>query len=121
MIRQAFGVEALTVHGKSKLTETGEDQSQEHAHNFFSLQENCSKKESVLAGQTVNSAYCGDILRRLRENVRRLRAKHFWRQKNCLLHHDNAQSHTSFFHQGMFYHEQHYHSPSLTLLFCFFD
>jgi hypothetical protein len=30
-------------------------------------------KEFVLAGQTVNSAYCCDVLRRLRENVRRLR------------------------------------------------
>jgi hypothetical protein len=30
-------------------------------------------KELVLAGQTVNSAYCYVVLRRLRENVRRLR------------------------------------------------
>jgi hypothetical protein len=43
-------------------------------------------KEFVLAGQTVNSTYC-DILRRLRENVR----------KNWLLHQDNAPIHTSFF------------------------
>jgi hypothetical protein len=32
----------------------------------------------------------------LRENVRRLRLK-LWRQKNCLLNHDNAPSHTPFF------------------------
>jgi hypothetical protein len=30
-------------------------------------------KEFSLADQTVNSAYCFDVLRRLRENVRRLR------------------------------------------------
>jgi hypothetical protein len=53
-------------------------------------------KEYVLAGQTVNSAYYCDALRRLRENVRRIRSE-LWRQKNWLLHHDNAPSHTSFF------------------------
>jgi histone-lysine N-methyltransferase SETMAR len=53
-------------------------------------------KEFVLAGQTVNSAYYCEVLRRLRENVRRLRPE-LWRQKNWLLHHDNGQFHTSFF------------------------
>jgi hypothetical protein len=53
-------------------------------------------KEFVLAGQTVNSTYCCDVLRRLRENMRRLRPE-LWRQKYWLLHHDNAPSHTSFF------------------------
>jgi hypothetical protein len=53
-------------------------------------------KEFVLAGQTVNSTYYCDILRRLHENVRRLCPK-LWLQKNWLLHHDNASSHTSFF------------------------
>jgi hypothetical protein len=40
MSRQAFGEESMSVHGKFKLTETengeiGEEQSQEHAHNFL--------------------------------------------------------------------------------------
>jgi hypothetical protein len=52
-------------------------------------------KQFVLAGQTVNSAYYYNLLRRLRENVRRLRSE-IWLQKNWLLHHDNAPSHTSF-------------------------
>jgi hypothetical protein len=52
-------------------------------------------KEFFLAGQTLNSAYYCDVLRRLRENVRRLCAE-IWRQKDWLLHHDNAPSHTSF-------------------------
>jgi hypothetical protein len=34
--------------------------------------------------------------KRLRENVRRLRSE-LWRQKNWLLHHDNAPRHTSIF------------------------
>jgi hypothetical protein len=53
-------------------------------------------KEVVLASQTVNSAYYCDVLRRLRENVRRLRLD-LWRQKNWLLHRHNAPFHTSFF------------------------
>jgi hypothetical protein len=54
------------------------------------------RKEFVLVCQTVNSAYFCDVLRRLRENLRRFRPE-IWRQKNWLLHHDNAPSHTSFF------------------------
>jgi hypothetical protein len=53
-------------------------------------------KESVLAGQTVNSAYYCDVLRPLSENLRRLRPE-LWQQKNWLLDHDNTPSHTSFF------------------------
>jgi transposase len=53
-------------------------------------------KEFALAGQTVNSEYYCDVLRRLRENVQRLRPE-LWRQRNWLLHHDNAPSHTSLF------------------------
>jgi hypothetical protein len=53
-------------------------------------------KEFFLAGQTVSSACYCDVFRRLRENVRRLRPE-LWRQRNWLLHHDSALSHTSFF------------------------
>jgi hypothetical protein len=53
-------------------------------------------KEFVLADQTVDSAYCCDVLRRLSVNVRRLRPE-FWLQKNCQLHDDKAPSHTSIF------------------------
>jgi hypothetical protein len=51
--------------------------------------------EFVLVGQAVNSAYCCDVLRRLRENIRRFRSE-LWRQRNWLLHHNNALSLTSF-------------------------
>jgi hypothetical protein len=63
-------------------------------------------KQFVLAGQTVNSAYYCDVLRLLGENVRRLRPE-LWRQKNWLLHHDNAPSHTPFFTRELFYPKQH--------------
>jgi hypothetical protein len=63
------------MHGTFKLTETekgeaGEGQSQEHVHNFFDI---TVHKEFVLTGQAVNSAYCCDVLQRLRENVLRHR------------------------------------------------
>ena len=38
--------------------------------------------------------YC-DVLRRLRENVRRKRPKK-WQNQNVIIHHDNAQAHRSF-------------------------
>jgi hypothetical protein len=76
---------------KSKLTETeksetGEEQIQEYA----------------LAGQTVNTACYCDLLRQLCEKVLRFWPK-LWRQKNWLLHHDNALSHTSFFPPANFF------------------
>jgi hypothetical protein len=58
-------------------------------------------KEFVLVVQAVNSAnYCG-IVWQLRENMRRLCPEN-WRQRNCLLHRDNAMSHTSFFKRVFF-------------------
>jgi hypothetical protein len=66
---------------------------------FFDIKGNVHN-EFVLAGQTVNSAYFCGILWRVYENVRRLRPE-LWRQKNWLLHHDNAPSHI-FFLPGKF-------------------
>jgi hypothetical protein len=59
-------------------------------------------KEFVPAGQIGNSAYYREVLRRLHENVR-IRRPEFWQRKNCLLHHDNAPSHTSFFTREFFF------------------
>jgi hypothetical protein len=42
-------------------------------------------RASVLTGQTVNSGFCCDVLRRLRENVRRRRPE-LWREQTWPLH-----------------------------------
>jgi hypothetical protein len=67
---------------------------------FFDMKE-IVHKTLVLAGKAVNSTLYCDVLRRLRENVRRLHAE-LWPQKNWLLHHDNAPSHTSFLTREIF-------------------
>jgi hypothetical protein len=61
---------------------------------FFEIGETV-RKEFILAGQRVNPTYYCEVLRRLRENVRRLRPG-LWRKKNWLLHRDKAPSSTSF-------------------------
>ena len=51
-------------------------------------------KEFVPTGQNVNSGFYCDVLRRLRENVRRRRPE-LCREQTWLLHRDSAPSHTS--------------------------
>jgi hypothetical protein len=64
------------------------------------------QKEFVLVGQTVNSAYYCDVLRRLRENVAKT-VPELWLQKNSLLQHDNASSHISFLTRTFLIKKQH--------------
>ena len=45
-------------------------------------------------GQTINGKFYCEVLRRLRENVRRKRPE-MWKNGNWLLHHDNVPAHTS--------------------------
>ena len=51
-------------------------------------------KEFVPPGQTVNAAFYVEVLRRLRENVRRKRPDQ-WQNNTWLLHHDNAPAHAA--------------------------
>ena len=51
-------------------------------------------KEFVPPGQTVNAAFYVEVLKRLRENVRRKRPDH-WRNNTWLLHPDNAPAHAA--------------------------
>jgi hypothetical protein len=51
-------------------------------------------KEFVPPGQTVNGKFYCEVLRRLRENLRRKRPG-MWKNENWLFHHDNAPAHTS--------------------------
>ena len=46
-------------------------------------------KEFVPPGQPVNGKFYCEVLRQLRENVRRKRPE-MWKNRNWLLHHDNA-------------------------------
>jgi len=48
----------------------------------------------VPPGQTVNGKFYCEVLRRLRQNVRRKRPE-IWKNGNLLLHHDNVPAHTS--------------------------
>jgi hypothetical protein len=97
------GKKAWAVHGKSELTETEKRRDNWRATSRILLSDvmGIVHKVFVLAGQIVNSAYYCDVWRRLRENLRRFRPE-LRRRKNWLLHHDNAQSHTSFLSRECF-------------------
>ena len=62
-------------------------------------------KEFVPPGRTVNAAFYVEVLRRLRENVRRKRPDQ-WQNNTWLLHHDNALAHAALLTRR-FYRQQH--------------
>ncbi|GAB1868087.1 Mariner Mos1 transposase [Camponotus japonicus] len=51
-------------------------------------------KEFVPQGHTVNGEFYREVLRRLRNRIRRARPQ-MWADKSFVLHHDNAPAHTS--------------------------
>jgi len=51
-------------------------------------------KELAPPGQTVNGKFYCEVLKRLREGIRRKRPDK-WKKNNWFLHHDNAPAHTS--------------------------
>ena len=60
---------------------------------FFDIQ-GTVHKEFVPPGQTVNGKFYCEVLKRLREGIRR-KLPDKWKNKNWLLHHYNAPAHTS--------------------------
>jgi len=56
-------------------------------------------KEFVPPGQRVNAAFYVEVLKRLRENVRRKRPDQ-WQNNTWLLHHDNAPAHAASWLDG---------------------
>jgi len=61
---------------------------------FFD-QEGIVHREFVPPGMTVNADFYCDVLRRLRENVRRKRPQK-WQNQKLIIHRDNARAHMSF-------------------------
>ena len=68
---------------------------EDDAHFCLFKQEVMVHREFVPPGMTVNADFYCDVLRRLRENVRRKRPQK-WRNHNLIIHHDNAAAHRSF-------------------------
>jgi len=60
----------------------------------FFEQKGIVHKEFVPPGQTFNAAFYVEVLKRLRENVRRKRSDQ-WRNNTWLFHHDNAPTHAA--------------------------
>jgi histone-lysine N-methyltransferase SETMAR len=70
------------------------DFNKEHAHCFFFNLKWIIHCEFVPPDAMVNSDFYCDVLRRLRENLRRERPE-LWCNHSWLLHHDNVPAHTS--------------------------
>ena len=73
--------------------QTGESNLKSMIITFFDIKR-IVHKEFVPTGETVNSGFYCEVLRRLREKVRRYRPQ-LWREQTWLLHHDNAPSQTA--------------------------
>jgi hypothetical protein len=86
---------ACSVQGRPKKAEQVKAKVKSMLNFLFDIKGIVYRELTDLAGQAVSSAYCCGDLRRLHENVRRLRPE-LWRQKIWLLHHENAPFRTSF-------------------------
>jgi hypothetical protein len=88
--RVSGGYDPETKQQSSRWKSTNSPRAKSRECSSFSLTSmGLFSKEFILVGQTINSAYCCDVIHRMHENVRRFRSEVWW-QKNWLLHHDNA-------------------------------
>jgi len=67
-------------------------------NDFFPDIQGIVHKESVPPGQTLNGKFYCEVLKRLREDIRRKRPDK-WKKNNWFLHHDNVPAHTSIYPQ----------------------
>ena len=78
-------------------------------------QEGIVHREFVPPGMTVNADFYCDVLRRLRENVRR-KSLQKWQNQNLIIHHDNSPAHRSIKVSQVFSQEQHDSDPPSPIL-----
>jgi hypothetical protein len=82
--------------GETSVEESGESQVEHQVHVgvVFLDSEGIVQQEFVPPGQTANQHYCLEVVKRLREQVRR-KCPERWRKQDWLLHIDNAPAHTA--------------------------
>ena len=98
MLKTAFGNQnSIQSMEKSGVTSTEQGKAGEKQHqvnvDFFFDHKGIVHKEIVTPGQTVNAAFYVEVLKRLRENVRRKRPDQ-WRN-TWMLYRDNAPAHAT--------------------------
>jgi len=79
---------------ETEKSKTSEVKHENNAHCFFCDVRGIVHREFVPPGQTANQEFYFDVLRGLRENVRRKRPE-LWTLGDWFLHHDNAPAHTA--------------------------
>jgi hypothetical protein len=83
---------------RPKKSATSSRQCQVHIDSFFDIQL-IAHKEFVPPGQTVNGRFYCEVLKWLREGIRRKLPDKWKKKNNWFLHHVNAPAHTSFVRQ----------------------
>jgi len=82
-----------TINSATQKSAPSSQQHQVNADHFFDIL-GIVHKEFIPPHQTVNGKFYCEVLRRLRENVRRKQPE-MWKNGDWLLHHDNAPAHIS--------------------------